>query len=203
VGRLSRVLHTTQDSSTSPNPDYDQLQDIESVIRIVNVRQYLSTSVNGPELFGTKDPMQLAEALQDYSLGVAASTNSILLVIDVSINILESPANTGFAFFVRLEASRWGLETVLLVFESAVFLSQWVLQLSTEDCPNEGTHVTISTYLPRADYFKQVTDSWSGFRMRLSWRGPLWTTWVMYRPGAVLMPSLGRSYGSGDVCSKH
>jgi hypothetical protein len=109
--------------------------------------------------------MQLAEALQDYSLKFAPSTNSILLVVDVSINILESPANTGFAFFVRLEASRWGFETVLSVFESAVFLSQWILKSSMEECHSEGTRATQFIYLRRTDNSKQVNDFWSGFKM--------------------------------------
>ncbi|KAH6612176.1 hypothetical protein C7974DRAFT_407170 [Boeremia exigua] len=129
---LSKMVHTTQeiaDGSVSCN----LLQDLESLVHIENMRMCLSTSGSSVGLFNTKDPVQLAETLQDYSLGSTVPMDSVLPIVDVSIGMLESPANTGFAFFVRLEASRWALETVLSVFESALFLSQWVLQISGEE----------------------------------------------------------------------
>lgn len=141
-------MHTAQDNSTRAQPGHSQLQDIENLIHIVNLRGCLSTKLIPMEMFGTKSPVQLAEALQDYSVGYVASPKSTLLVVDTSIRLLESPAHTGFAFFVRLEASKWGLEALLSVFESAIFLSRWVLQLSQEERPDEGMHAALGlTYI--------------------------------------------------------
>lgn len=138
------------------------MQNLANVIHLINVRKFSSMSTYDLKLFSTNDPVQLAEGLHDYSVDFSASLGSPLVAVEASINILEHPANTGFAFFVRLHACMWGLETVVLVFESALFLSKWIVYCSTAERPSEGSFAAFPQYVCRADHPKQITNSLNG-----------------------------------------
>lgn len=73
------------------------------------------------------DPSQLVASLKAIEPKIKEPlAGSLLQCIEHCLEFLEEPASTGLPHYVRQHASSWGLETVLWVFESAVFLSKWL-----------------------------------------------------------------------------
>ncbi|EXF77011.1 hypothetical protein CFIO01_08713 [Colletotrichum fioriniae PJ7] len=73
------------------------------------------------------DPSRLVASLKAIEPKIEEPlAGSLLQCIEHCLEFLEEPASTGLPHYVRQHASSWGMETVLWVFESAVFLSKWL-----------------------------------------------------------------------------
>lgn len=104
---------------------------------MVYVRLVFNLST-GMRMLRTKDPEEIAAALQRCIGPSRSPTESILRIINHCLEVLELPATSGVALFVRVEVSCWGLESLLSSFECVVLLSKWIYEFGTGCPPSEG-----------------------------------------------------------------
>jgi hypothetical protein len=102
-----------------------EVQKTKSLMLFERVRHQFPTDL---DIYKT---MHAAELLQDFEglrVDFLETVYDDELVRDLGdvVNLLKDPAEIGFACFVRYHASTWTLWDVLLIFESAIFLSAWI-----------------------------------------------------------------------------
>lgn len=124
--------------------------DTEIILRLVLVRLAFNASPDlGIGSFYTRSPLQIANSLFECLAPCSATSDILLLVIRHCIDLLEEPATTGVTFFVRSRTSCWGLESLILAFESNLLLCKWMMQFNSIYVASQGMPVPPSVCLTK------------------------------------------------------
>jgi hypothetical protein len=101
--------------------------DTEALFRLIRVRLALNWLYDaGSNVLYSQNSCQLASILYRLPEPRPASLDLLISAISDSVDILEEPATTGMAFFVRSISSYWSIEQLILTFESALLLCKWL-----------------------------------------------------------------------------
>jgi hypothetical protein len=116
-------------SITDPNVFQIQKRDMESLAILASIRQVYLVDMN---IYRIGVGKEVAPRTFRQSDKLLASTHDGKLIdtLSGSISLLQHPADTGFAFFLRHHANTWTLNNILSVFESALFISRWIEELA-------------------------------------------------------------------------
>ncbi|KAK6207956.1 hypothetical protein QIS74_13037 [Colletotrichum tabaci] len=102
-----------------PSPQQHNTNETHSLVCLAHLRAVFHT-----DLKYDRDPSQLAATVRDFRFRADKNASHLLLSsVENCLDFLEEPANTGFTYYVRQNASLWGLSSVIWAFESAVFLN--------------------------------------------------------------------------------
>ncbi|WQF75398.1 hypothetical protein CDEST_00412 [Colletotrichum destructivum] len=149
LGFVKSNMSRQASRSWLPSPQQHNTHETHSLVCLAHLRAVFHT-----DLKYDRDPSQLAVTLRDFRFRADENASHLLLSsVENCLEFLEEPANTGFTYYVRQNASLWGLSSVIWAFESAVFLSKWLDQYRIGTSPVQDGLVERAKHL--------VTMAWS------------------------------------------
>ncbi|KAG7404133.1 Regulatory protein ADR1 [Fusarium oxysporum f. sp. rapae] len=113
--------------------------DTEALFRLIRVRLAFNwPSDAGSNFLYSQSSCQLASILYKLPEPRPASLDLLIPAISDCVDILEEPATTGIAFFVRSISSYWSVEQLVLAFESALLLCKWLSHVHITKIASQG-----------------------------------------------------------------
>lgn len=138
----ARCIQALQEHQSSPPTPL--ASDAETLFRLIQLRSELDVaSHNGPLHVYTQSPRGIATTFFDLPGPAFMMRGSYMPVVKHCVDILEEPANTGVTHYIRSRVSCWGLEQLVLVFESALLLCSWMRHVASEKRVDQGASTLI------------------------------------------------------------
>lgn len=127
---LQTAMRTAQDSWSNLSRDQRLWTDARNLACLAKISALLTRDSSQEQILAPAEPAKIAAKLDKMKFDFNTSPDLLLSAVDDCMTFLQKPAETGLVFLMRTEVSTWGLETVITIFYSALFLSKWNLYLS-------------------------------------------------------------------------